>query len=35
MGKIKLKSQSEIMGQNEIEIAAACFRENENEITNS
>ena len=30
-----MKFQNEIMGENEIEIVAASFRENENEIPNS
>ena len=30
-----MKFQNEITGKNEIEIPAACFRENENEISNS
>ena len=32
---MKMKLQNEIIGENEIEIAVVCFRENENEITNS
>lgn len=33
-GHMKMKFQNEIMGENEIEIPAASFRENENEIPN-
>jgi len=31
-GQMKMKFQNEITGKNEIEILAASFRENENEI---
>ena len=33
-GHMKMKLQNEITGENEIEIVAASFRENENEIPN-